>query len=97
MVKSRNCPHCEYYETGPLDRHVNWMSCAKGHRLIADEQYIEEHYPFDDPDEKAVPVTWDGWTETGGNGQPMLDQGNCYDWQRRSFKFNFFFGKSSSI
>jgi hypothetical protein len=97
MPKSRTCQHCDYYKTGTLDRYVNWMSCTKGHRLLSDEQFTQEHSPFDDPNEKAVQVTWDGWTETGGSGQAMLGQTDCSDWRQRSFKFNFNFGNSRSI
>jgi hypothetical protein len=97
MPKLQNCEHCDYYETGTFDRQVNWMRCIKGHRLIPDEQYSEEHHPFDDPDERVIRVTWDGWTETFGTGPAMLDRIDCSDWKHRSFRFNFNFGNSSSV
>ena len=97
MSKLKTCQHCDYFETGPLDRHVNWMRCRKGYSLISDEQFIEEHYPFDDPDEQAVQVTWDGWTDPIRTGPAMLDRTDCSDWKQRSFKFDFTFGNSSSI
>jgi hypothetical protein len=97
MSKLRTCQHCNYFETGPLDCHVNLMHCLKGHRLISDEQFINEHRPFDDPDEKMVQVTWDGWTESWGTGQAMLDRTDCSDWKQRSFKFSFTLGNRSLV
>jgi hypothetical protein len=88
MAKIKNCQNCEHSHTGHLDRGANWMSCAKGHRLVADEELVHEHHLYYDPQEKVVRLTREGWAMGKGTGEPMLNRTDCPDWKRRRFRLD---------
>jgi hypothetical protein len=65
------------------------MQCAKGHRLIADEDMKIEHPLYDNPDEKTIRVTESGWYDSGRKtGDAKLGRLDCRDWKRRGFRLD---------
>ncbi|MGV8040185.1 MAG: hypothetical protein AB2L07_08925 [Thermoanaerobaculaceae bacterium] len=84
----RTCLHCDHYYSGHIDRRANWCRCDKGHRLIAEEEFIHEYRPYEDPAERPVRVTQWGWSGGTGFGEPMLNRTDCPDWKKRRFRWD---------
>jgi hypothetical protein len=85
----KRCTNCDSYYAGHLDRRVNIMKCAKGHRLLADEDLTIEHRLTAAPVDRTVLVTTSGWHDGGRKrGDAMLGRSDCPDWQRRKFRLD---------
>jgi hypothetical protein len=87
-LSERTCQKCDRYGAGHIDRRANWVQCGKGHRLIAEEEFVHEYRPHDNPDGPVVRVTEYGWSGGTGFGEPMLGRTDCPDWKKRRFRFD---------
>lgn len=77
----RSCWNCAHFKTVQLDLEVKWVRCTRGRCLIAREKLIRPHHLFNDPAERIILTTVDGWTSFGGNGPAMLGAPACADWE----------------